>query len=109
MVGRSFGRDLAEVCTVRRSLSQTIGSVQWAAPSGRTQLPIAQFGTKQTKRGAGGLGAFGPTPLSQVGRSYGRDLSWEGPVQMELVTWVQNLNATGLRPVGFAQWVEPTE
>ena len=71
MVGRSFGRDLAEACTVRRSLCHTqefvpndlglyrwacaVGCVQWVDPTGQ----LAQFGTKRAKKGAG-VRAFGP-------------------------------------------------
>lgn len=62
MVGWSFGRNLSgRTCTVRKSLSQTIwvcavGCAQWVDPTDQ----LAQFGTKRAKRGAGGLGAFGP-------------------------------------------------
>lgn len=85
MVGRSFGRDLAEACTVRKSLYSTqefvpndlglyrwacaVGCVQWVDPTDQ----LAQFGTKRAKRGPGVRGLWpnsvGPqSPLSQVGR-----------------------------------------
>lgn len=50
----------ARVCTKRFGSAQ-MGVAQWAVPNGRCPTDqLAQFGTKRAKRGAGGLGAFGP-------------------------------------------------